>query len=174
LDSFDRLFAVLADRPDVWQPIAHFGVNLREATPGLIARPTTKATYERARRLANLAIWSIQLQCRRLESSEPEDTSFVLRRWADFDFLIVALIRLRRAANLAAELQELQSSLRPAVERFDNALPRLKEIRDVAEHIDDYALEKGRNKSVVRKALEVSTLDAQGPTLEWLARIIHE
>jgi hypothetical protein len=51
---------------------------------------------------ANIANWSVHLQYRRLESSDPEDAAFVLRRWADFDFMIVALIRLRRAAQLAA------------------------------------------------------------------------
>jgi hypothetical protein len=113
-------------------------------------------------------MWSIELQCRRLESVEPEDAEFVLRRWADFDFLIVALTRLRRATWLAAKIPQLQASLHPALERFDKALPDLKKMRDVAEHVDDYAVDGGRQKAVVRQALEVSTIEADGPTLCWL------
>lgn len=132
------------------------------------SKPTPAATYERARRLANVAMWSIELQCRRLEAVEPEDVEFVLRRWADFDFLIVALTRLRRATGLAAQIPQLRASLDTALEQFDKALPDLKKMRDVAEHVDDYAIDRGRQKAVGRRALEVSTMQADGPTLCWL------
>jgi hypothetical protein len=127
----------------------------------------SSATYERARRLANLALWSIDLQCRRLRTSEPEDEAFIFRKWADFGFLIVALVRLRRAASLAARISEIRSIMLLALAQFDAALPDLKTMRDVAEHIDDYALERGKNKTVVRQSLEVSAMEV-GPTLEWL------
>jgi hypothetical protein len=41
-------------------------------------------------------------------------------------------------------------------------------MRDVAEHFDDYAVDQGRQKGVARQALEVSTVEADGPTLSWL------
>jgi hypothetical protein len=132
------------------------------------SKPSVAATYERARRLANVAIWSIELQCRRLEAVEPEDAEFVLRKWADFDFLIVALTRLRRATALAAKIPQLRASLEEALEQFDKALPDLKKMRDVAEHVDDYAADQGRQKAVARQSLEVSTMEADGPTLSWL------
>jgi hypothetical protein len=113
-------------------------------------------------------MWSIELQCRRLESVEPEDAEFVLRRWADFDFLVVALTRLRRATGLAAKIPQLQAPLGTALGQFDKALPHLKKMRDVAEHFDDYAVDQGRQKGVARQALEVSTVEADGPTLSWL------
>ncbi len=78
-------------------------------------KPTSKATYERARRLANLSLWTIRLQCRRLQSSEPEDNVFAFRVFADFDFLIVALIRLRRAVKLAANIPEFQEEILAAL-----------------------------------------------------------
>jgi hypothetical protein len=87
--------------------------------------------------------------------------------WADFDFLIVALIRLRRAARLAARIPQLQA-LGAALAQFDRALPDLKKMRAVAEHIDDYALDQGRQRAVARQSLEVSTMEAEGPTLHWL------
>jgi hypothetical protein len=133
-----------------------------------VAKPTGAAIYERARRLANVAIWSVELQRRRLSAAEPGDADFVLRKWADFDFLIVALTRLRRAARLAAQVPELESFLRAAIEEFDSTLPGLKRFRNVAEHVDDYAIDRGREQSVCRQSLEVSSFDAEGPTLHWL------
>jgi hypothetical protein len=131
-------------------------------------KPTAAATYERARRLANLAVWTIDLQCRRLQSVEPEDSVFVFRKWADFGFLVVALTRLRRAAKLAASLSEAKSILGAALQEFDAALPDLKRMRDVAEHIDDYVIDQGRQRTVARQSLEVSSMEDDGLTLEWL------
>lgn len=73
-----------------------------------MAGPPPDATYERARRLANVALWAIDLQCRRLSSADAIDGAFVFRKWADFDFLVVALTRLRRAVVLAANVPALE------------------------------------------------------------------
>ena len=122
-----------------------------------------------------MSLWAINLQCRRLQSSEPEDSRFVLRKWADFDFLIVALTRFRRAAKLAANIPEIHSEVATALREFDSALPHLKKMRDVAEHIDDYALEQGREASVERGLLEVSSLNdgGDGLVLEWLGHQLN-
>jgi hypothetical protein len=130
--------------------------------------PTGAATYERARRRANIAVWTIHLQCRRLTSAEPEDGEFLFRKWADFDFLVVALSRLRRAAALATRVPEVAPRLTPALARFDSALPFLKTMRDVAEHFDDYAVDRGRKSEIHRTELEVSGMSMDGTTLEWL------
>jgi len=80
--------------------------------------------------------------------------------------MIVALTRLRRAAELAAKVQLISKEMRVALKTFDAALPHLKKMRDVAEHIDDYAVDEGRDKSISRKALEVSS--TEGETWTWL------
>jgi hypothetical protein len=129
-------------------------------------KPDSTAVYERARRLANQALWTIDLQRRRLSSDEPEDDKFVLRKWSDFHFLIVALTRLRRAAELAAKVPVMSERMREALEIFDSTVPHLKKMRDVAEHIDDYAVDRGRDRSISRKSLEVASSD--GETWEWL------
>ncbi|RIK76749.1 hypothetical protein DCC62_10905 [candidate division KSB1 bacterium] len=103
-------------------------------------KPTTAATYERARRLAILSILAVNLQSRRSNTSEPEDTVSVFRRWSDFDFLIIALTRSRRAVKLAATIPEIQPVLESALDEFDFSLAELKKLRDVAEQINDYAL----------------------------------
>lgn len=58
--------------------------------PRSMSTKEAAAIYERARRLANISLWAVDLQCRRLKSTEPEDTEFIFRKWADFDFLIVS------------------------------------------------------------------------------------
>jgi hypothetical protein len=136
-------------------------------------QPTSEATYERARRLANVSMWTISLQYRRLSTTEPEDNAFLFRKWADFDFLIVSMARLRRAARLAAGIPEIQNVMLQALSNFDSAVPHLKKFRDVAEHFDDYAIDQGREKSTRREALEVSTMFDQGPTLDWLGHEIN-
>jgi hypothetical protein len=129
-------------------------------------KPDDAATYERARRLANLAVWTVKVQLRRLQAVEPEDEDFILRKWADFHFLVVALTRLRRAAELAQKVPKLKETMRKAIKDFDAALPSRKKMRDVAEHIDEYAIDWGKDRSVSRKSLEVASCN--GVTWTWL------
>ena len=129
-------------------------------------KPDDAAIYERARRLANLAIWTVKIQVRRIQAVEPEDEKFILRKWVDFHFLVVALTRLRRAAELAGKVPSLKSAMGEAIKQFDTALPNRKKMRDVAEHIDEYAIDCGRDRSVSRKSLEVATYN--GAEWEWL------
>lgn len=131
-------------------------------------KPTAESTYERARRLANFQMWTIDLQCRRLASSEPEDINFRLRKWADIAFLIVALTRLQRTVRLASKVPQIRNILSIALRQFDSTLPSLKTFRDVAEHVDDYAVDRGKQSSISRKELEVSSLGDDGMTLSWL------
>jgi hypothetical protein len=135
--------------------------------------PSADATYDRARRRANISLWAVALQRRRLETTEPEDKDFVFRRWADFDYLLVSLTRLRRAACLAATIPELQTQLNLAIAAFDTALPGLKNMRDVAEHLDDYARGKGRKETVRRQELEVSSLEDDNKTLNWIGHSLN-
>jgi hypothetical protein len=117
-------------------------------------------------------MWGVSVQCRRLAGREPEDDAFVFRRLADFDFLIVALVRLRRAAMIGARIPETKQIISAAIEAFDAALPGLKKLRDVAEHIDEYAVDSGRDRSVSRKELETS-FPTEDLTLNWLGQTIN-
>jgi hypothetical protein len=73
---------------------------------------------------------------------------------------------LRRAVELAAKVPEISQQMRVALKTFDAALPHLKKMRDVAEHIDEYATDDGRDRSISRKSLEVASSD--GEVWEWL------
>ena len=135
--------------------------------------PTALATFERSFRLLNVAMHSVALQVRRLRSAEPEDVTFIFRKWSDFDFLVVSLMRLRRSVQLACELSQVKPALESALHEFDERLPGLKQARDVAEHVDDYALDRGHRKSISRFGLETSSLNARGPTLTWLGARVN-
>ena len=121
------------------------------------APPTPAATLERARSLTNEAMLAVVLQRRRLTTREPEDDKFVFRPWADFQFFIVALRRLRRAAAIAADQPRVQEALAA----FDIALPFLSKLRNVGEHIDEYAVDDPRYRGgspggrVSRRELQV-------------------
>jgi hypothetical protein len=134
---------------------------------GIMDKPSDAAILERAFRLTNDAMHAVALQRRRLRSAEPEDKHF-FRHWTDLQFLIVALRRLRRAAQLASNVPLSKTELADALRRFDEALPMVSTMRNVGEHIDDYALdnEKRHHRQIHRRLLEVGAWD--GTTYEWL------
>ncbi len=103
------------------------------------AEPNVAVILERAHRLANDAVRAVALQHRRLHGREPEDDSFVFRWWADLQFLIIALRRLRRVAQVAGEAPHVAGTVATALREFDKAVPDLARMRNVGEHLDSYA-----------------------------------
>lgn len=77
--------------------------------------PSDAATLERCCRLVNIELHAVALQRRRLRSVEPEDERFVMRWWTDLGFLMVALLRLRRAAGVLLETTYTSAELRSAL-----------------------------------------------------------
>jgi hypothetical protein len=132
------------------------------------------AILERAKSLSNRACFTVALQRRRLRSAEPEDDTFVFRWWADLEFLVVALRRLRRAAQLATRVSNAgaAAAVVAALVDFDAAIPGLTTMRDVGEHIDDYALNdpKRHHPKVKSGQLQVGRWD--GTTFAWLGHQI--
>jgi hypothetical protein len=117
--------------------------------------------YERARRQASFAMWTIEMQIRRLNKTEPEDEKFVLRKVADFQFFLLALTKFRRAILLANKIVSIKRKISSGIERFDSQLPFLVEMRNVDQHFDDYAIDRGRNKKIDKTMLEVHSFDGQ-------------
>lgn len=130
--------------------------------------PSPDAILERSRSLANETMWTIALQDRRLGTTEPEDHEFVFRWWADLQFLIVALRRLRRIAVLASHVPSAATDIEDRIDRFDAALPGLNVMRNVGEHVDSYALDDParHHREGDRQALQVGSWD--GRTFTWL------
>jgi hypothetical protein len=149
-------------------------VRLRSAVPRRRQGHPVRADASRSERPTHAPAYERQRQTGPLWSSIPLgatidlDEVFVLRKLTDFTFLVVSLTRLRRAAQLAAGVPELQLLLSEAIGQFDRALPGLNVMRNVGEHIDDYGIDQGRNKAIARQSLEVASLEEEGPTLHWL------
>ena len=135
--------------------------------------PDSEEILYRAVMRANRAMFAIDMQVRRIGSSEPEDGEFLARRIADFEFLIVAATRLRRAANLAKRAPETSTQITNALVQFDQSLPGLKKLRDIAEHIDDYSVDKGNDESIDRMYLENCMVTGSGQTWTWLGESIN-
>jgi hypothetical protein len=139
------------------------------------------AILERAKSYGNVAIFTIKLQHRRLQTEEPEDKVFVLRYTMDFEFLVVALYRLLRAAQLASRVPLVNKHMETAIKEFKDTLPFLGEIRNVAEHFDEYALDGSRiavgkkdrrqHKNISRRQLQVSEWD--GKNYIWLGHEVN-
>lgn len=104
----------------------------------------------------------VALQRRRLKASEQEDETFIMRRWGDWQFFIVTLRRLRQSAKIA----EFDPAVRAAISDFDAKLPALQTMRNVGEHVEDYALDRGRDRTISRKQLQVGAFGAD--ELVWL------
>lgn len=112
------------------------------------------------------------MQCRRIQTAEPEDDDFLFRRLVDFQFLIVALLRLRRAVVIASRVPLVSPTITHALAEFDSSLPDVKRMRDVAEHIDEYATDSlhRHDQQVYRYMLEVPSWD--NGTLRWLDGVL--
>jgi hypothetical protein len=116
-------------------------------------------------------MFTVALQLRRVASDEPEDSVFVLRRWVDWQFLIVALRRLERAALLAAKTPTGARFVDPALSAFRREIPGLTTMRNILEHFDDYSLDAGRNTAIGRRQLQSGTLS--GEQFLWLGHTLE-
>jgi hypothetical protein len=145
----------------------------------------TAALLERSFSLVNEAMFTVSLQYRRWRGTEPEDTTFLFRRQADFQFLLVALRKMRQAATIlpsasVATQQHLRllpateqptamvEAIRKAVDTFDTAVPNLMLFRNVSEHLDEYMLGLGRARSVHPGQTQVWSWD--DGVVEWVGQ----
>jgi hypothetical protein len=130
-----------------------------------IERPSDLVILDRALTFAHEAFKAADVQLRRARTEEDASIGGIVQWWIDLQFFIVALRRLRRSAELAQRVQRGRV-IKAAIERFDEALPKLELLRNVGEHIDDYSLDAGRDPSVRWRQLQVGGWDKT--TFEWL------
>ncbi len=128
--------------------------------------PSDAVILERAKSFCNRACFTVALQRRRAQGVEPEDKTFLFRVEADLRFMLVALRQIRRAAELATKVAGVSPDLQVAIAAFDTRLPALSRMRNVEQHMDDYVLGKGRDKTVIRGQLQVNAWD--GKVFHWL------
>lgn len=130
------------------------------------------AILERSFSFCNEAMHTISLQIRRLQTTEPEDSKFLFRKWADLRFLILSLDRLYKAVGIAGNITRISSDVEKARNEFLKSIPFLKKLRDVGEHFDSYSMDDGYRKNVFRKELQVGTWSDAGTYFNWLGEEI--
>jgi hypothetical protein len=129
---------------------------------------TEAAIVERAKSMASEWMWAVSLQHDRLVNPRDEDKTF--HPWgggffseADLHFLVTALGRLRQAAATIEHAPTYRDAIRPAIEKFDSKLPWRKQLRDVFEHLEDYAVDSdGRKTTTSRRELQVWSATGNG------------
>jgi len=132
-----------------------------------------EAILERSFSFCNEAMHTISLQVRRLQTTEPEDSKFLHRKWADLRFLILSLDRLYKAAEIASNVKGISNEVKKAQSKFQKSIPFLKKLRDVGEHFDSYSMDNGYLKNVSRKELQVGTWSSDGIIFDWLGEEIN-
>lgn len=130
--------------------------------------PSRLATLERVRSLSNVAVYTVALQHRRLRHPEPVG-EFIMQPWADFSFLIIALCRLERIVGILKG----DAVIDAALSEFNAALPGIRKLRDIGEHVDEYAIDSPsrHRKGYGRAGLQVATFD--GVTFEWYDQSVN-
>jgi len=103
---------------------------------------------EEARHFANVYVHSVQLQISRIR--QPPTEEFPLASTVDFEFLLISLRKLRRAAELVQRIPPVQLDMDLAIKRFDSALPYLAVLRNASEHFDEHLEGRDRGKCLVQ------------------------
>ena len=122
--------------------------------------------YEDTRHLANIAVWAVALQVKRLGAEEPDFADFPHQPLVDFHFLVTALTQVRQLAEALTAIDEMQPTIEEAIQSFDREVPQLRAIRNVLEHIGDYVRGRGHNNAVPYGGLFTIVLDPD--CIKWL------
>jgi len=125
--------------------------------------------------IANEALWAISLQCRRLRANEPEDEKFPARFWVDIQFLVVTLRRFRKAIEIARSVPNLTPEITLALKTFNDAIPDLDKMRNVGEHLDDYAWDNPtrHRKEVSHRDIQVGSWSSDTGQFNWLGSTLN-
>lgn len=115
-------------------------------------------------------MWAVSLQHDRITRPRPQDADFHpfgvdSFHEADVHFLVISLRRLRTAASTLEHAPEVWDSVRRVVQAFDERLPWLTRLRDVFEHLEDYAVASNLRKTS-RRELQVWSGGENG--MQWL------
>ena len=129
-----------------------------------------KVLYEDIRIIANTYTLMVKLQISRIDEELQNDEFFIMRQFVDFEFLLVALFRLRRAACAIKRILIARATIQQAIENYDKRLPDLKKLRNISEHYDAYLLKQGKDDTIDRETIRSSFLTKcrLNATFEWM------
>jgi hypothetical protein len=127
---------------------------------------------ERAMSLATEWMWAVSLQYDRIINPRPQDQAFHQFGVNDFNeadihFFVIALRRLRQSATTIEQVPQQWDTIRRAIDEFDKRVPWLKHLRDVFEHLEDYAIDSNCRKSTT-SCREIQVWSASKHSLIWL------
>lgn len=131
-----------------------------------------EAIVERANSLANRWAWAVSLQHDRITKPRSQDKEFhpfgnEAFNEADVHYLVIALSRLRKIAITIEHVTQVWGDVQESIKSFDDRLPWLKRLRDVFEHLEDYAVDSNlRKTNTSRKELQVWSANENG--MKWL------
>ena len=120
--------------------------------------------------VANNFVFAVVMQISRVREERADVEPFVMRPFVDLEFLLVALTRLRRAANVINLFPYTETKLSQAMEKYDKRLSGLKQLRNITEHYDDYLLKKGKDKNIDLKTIRsgLMTKCMSYDSVEWM------
>ncbi|MBL0350205.1 MAG: hypothetical protein IPP68_07515 [Elusimicrobia bacterium] len=130
------------------------------------------AIVERSRSLGNSWMFAVGLEHARITKPRPQDKAFHpfdtdSFNEADVHFLAIALRRLRTVASTLEHVPPVWDSIRNAIQIFDEKLPWIKHVRDVFEHLVDYAVDSNlRRTKTSRRELQVWASSETG--MQWM------
>ena len=129
-----------------------------------------KVLYEDVRIIANTYTLMVKLQISRINEELQNDEFFIMRNFVDFEFLLIALFRLRRAACAIKSIPIAREAIQQVIENYDKRLPDLKKLRNISEHYDAYLLKEGEDGTIDKEAIRASFLTKcrLNATIEWM------
>jgi len=136
-------------------------------------RPDEVTLSEEARHFANLYVWAVDTQIKRIKRGmvDPTSLNFALQMVMDFEFLLSALRKLRRSAELMSRIPTVEKDINKAIRNFDEKLPDLQNLRNASEHFDEHLEGRDRGKNLVDSYVaHFSTLKYHENSVEWLQR----
>jgi len=139
--------------------------------------PTGAAVLARAARLANDAAVAVALQIGRIRDGfNSRDPDAFWTALIDVEFLISSLWKMHLAGKLT---QSVQGQDWTPLDEFDRAVPNLKLMRDVIQHVDEYGRDATERRhthpqtgrKVGRRSLH-SQMGISGDSFHWLGGTI--
>lgn len=130
------------------------------------------AIIERAKSIGNGLMWAISLQYDRLLNPREQDRKFhpwggIMFHEADVHFFGIVLTRLRDIATTLEHVDLCSGLIKQAITTFDSKLPWLKRLRDVFEHLEDYAIDSNLRKTDTSRR-ELQVWSTNGEKMNWL------
>ena len=126
--------------------------------------PSAEDILSRALVFAMDGLRAAELQLERAREVGPPGTR---THWEiDLQFFIVAMRRLRRGVEIGKWAESHRGVLQDALVVFDATLPNLAMLRNVGEHLDEYAVGAGNHSSVTWRHVQVTSWN--DPVVEWL------